>query len=73
MTETRDYQDWHHRYNDPNSSLSWRLQRVRRHIEDALDQRVGGIRLLSVCSGDGRDVLGVLAERRDADWWRPCC
>ncbi|GAA1430383.1 hypothetical protein GCM10009616_14810 [Microlunatus lacustris] len=67
MTETRDYQDWHRRYDDPNSGLSWRLQGVRRHVEDALDQRAGGVRLVSVCSGDGRDVLGVLARRSDAD------
>lgn len=67
VTETRDYQDWHHRYDDPSSGLSWRLQGVRRHLRDALDQRAGVVRLLSVCSGDGRDVLGVLAERGDAD------
>ncbi len=66
MTETRDYRDWHHRYDDPNSSLSWRLQRVRRYVDDALDRLSVGVRLLSVCSGDGRDVLGVLAERGDA-------
>jgi len=32
MSGTRDYQDWHRRYDDPGSSLSWRLQRVRRHM-----------------------------------------
>ncbi len=67
MAETRDYQDWHQRYDDPNSSLSWRLQRVRRYVDDALNRLPAGVRLLSVCSGDGRDVLGVLAERGDAD------
>jgi len=67
MTGTRDYQDWHRRYDDPNSGLSWRLQSVRRHVEDGLDRRPGDVRLLSVCSGDGRDVLGVLAGRADAD------
>jgi hypothetical protein len=67
MAETRDYQDWHQSYDDPDSSLSWRLQRVRRYVHDALDRLPGDVRLLSVCSGDGRDVLGVLAQRGDAD------
>ena len=64
---TRDYQDWHRRYDDPRSGLSWRLRRVRRHLHGALDERAGDRRVLSVCAGDGRDVLGVLAERADAD------
>lgn len=67
MGETRDYQDWHRRYDDPGSGLSWRLERVRQHIGDALDGRAGPARVLSVCAGDGRDLLGVLAERDDAD------
>lgn len=46
--------------------MSWRLQRVRQHLGDALDGHAGATRVLSVCAGDGRDLLGVLAERRDA-------
>lgn len=65
--ETRDYQDWHRRYDDPASSLSWRLGRVRAHLSDALDSRSGPIGVLSVCAGDGRDLLGVLAGRADAE------
>lgn len=67
MSGTRDYLDWHRRYDDPGSSLSWRLERVRHHIGSALDDHPGPTRVLSVCSGDGRDLLPVLAERRDAD------
>lgn len=63
----RDYQDWHQRYDDPRSGLSWRLERVRHHINEVLDGRPGPLRVLSVCSGDGRDLLGVLAKRPDAD------
>lgn len=61
VSETRDYQDWHRRYNDPSSGMSWRLERVRQHIGDALDGYRSAIRVLSVCAGDGRDLLGVTA------------
>jgi len=67
MSGTRDYQNWHRRYDDPGSSLSWRLQRVRQHIDDALDRHPGETRVLSLCSGDGRDLLRLLAKRMDAD------
>ncbi len=66
MSETRDYQEWHHRYDDPQSALSWRLQLVRRSIDDALNRYRGSVRLISICAGDGRDVIGVLTERTDA-------
>ncbi len=66
MNELRDYREWHRAYDDPNSSLSWRLRTVRGFIEQALDRHPGPIRVLSACAGDGRDVLGVLANRSDA-------
>lgn len=66
MGDTRDYQDWHRRYDDPGSGLTWRLERVRHHVGDALDRCPGEVHVLSVCSGDGRDLLGVLAGRPDA-------
>lgn len=66
MNGTRDYQDWHGRYDDQRSSLFWRLQQVRQHIHDALERYPGEVRVLSVCSGDGRDLLGVLSARGDA-------
>jgi len=62
----RDYERWHARYDDPGSDLSWRLGVVRGHLRDALDGRPGPVRALSLCAGDGRDLLGVLAERDDA-------
>lgn len=62
----RDYERWHERYDDPGSDLSWRLGVVRAHIRDALDAREGPVRALSLCAGDGRDLLGVLAGRDDA-------
>ena len=64
---TRDYQAWHDGYDDPESGLPWRLQKVQSYITEQLDNRPGHLRVLSACAGDGRDILGVLAARADAD------
>lgn len=59
---------WHDKYDDPESSLSRRLVAVQRRLQNALDQaEEGPIRLISLCAGQGRDVMGVLTEhpRRD--------
>jgi hypothetical protein len=63
----RDYERWHEQYDDPASPLSWRLGTVRAAIHADLDRRSGPVRVLSICSGDGRDLLGVLCDRPDAD------
>lgn len=63
----RDYLDWHRDYDDPESPLSRRLEMVRQHLRSELDARTGPVRIVSVCAGDGRDVLGVLEERADAE------
>lgn len=64
----RDYLAWHHAYDDPASALSKRLRCVQREVGAALDRTAPApMRLLSVCSGDGRDVLDVLADRSDAE------
>jgi len=63
----RDYEQWHRRYDDPASDLSWRLRTVQGYIRQALDRYPGPIRILSCCSGDGRDVLEVLAQLTDAE------
>jgi len=56
-----DWAAWHRAYEDPGSSISKRLELVRRAIGAALDVMTeGSIRLLSICAGDGRDVIGVL-------------
>ena len=57
----KDWLNWHEAYDDPSSSLSVRLRLVRQHLSDALDLAPPGpIRLISLCAGQGRDVLGVL-------------
>ncbi len=67
MADLRDYRAWHEDYDDPESGLTWRLGVVRSHIRAALDAKPGPARVLSACAGDGRDIIGVLAERLDAD------
>ncbi len=58
---SRDWRTWHGDYDDPTSSLSRRLEVVRGQLRLVLAGASGGIRLLSLCAGDGRDTLPVLA------------
>jgi hypothetical protein len=64
-----DWVEWHtSAYDDPSSALSARLRRVRWHLSRAIDQAPAGpLRLVSLCAGQGRDVLSVLPghPRRD--------
>ena len=63
-----DWTAWHDRYSNPNSTMSRRLAMVQRLIDRHLDRTSPRpVRVLSVCAGDGRDILGVLADRDDAD------
>jgi hypothetical protein len=60
-----DWSAWHDDYDDPSSALSRRLRVVqdliRRWLADrATDQR----HALSLCAGQGRDLLPVLADVR---------
>jgi hypothetical protein len=59
---SRDWHAWHEQYADPASSLSRRLEVVRTHLRALLSDADGPVRLASMCSGDGRDTLPVLAE-----------
>jgi len=64
----RDWVEWHRDYDDPGSLLSRRLELVQRHLRAEFDRApAGDIRLISLCAGQGRDVIGVLAghPRRD--------
>lgn len=57
----KDWVAWHRAYDDPASSLSLRLERVRAHLARAIDQAPPGlVKLVSLCAGQGRDVLSVL-------------
>jgi len=64
----RDWVEWHQEYDDPGSLLSRRLELVQGHLRAELDRvPAGDIRLISLCAGQGRDVIGVLTghPRRD--------
>jgi putative methyltransferase len=64
----RDWVEWHRDYDDPGSLLSRRGELVRGHLRAELERApAGDIWLISLCAGQGRDVIGVLAghPRRD--------
>lgn len=67
--ELRDWKQWFEAYDDPGSPLAGRLAVVRRGIRRALQEAPAGtIRILSLCAGEGRDLIPVLADHpRRAD------
>ncbi len=61
-----DWVAWHAAYGDPGSSLPRRLAVVRSEIGRWLDETAPRpVTVLSLCAGDGRDLLGALAGRAD--------
>jgi hypothetical protein len=63
---TRDYVRWHEQYDSPGSALARRLDVVQHDLSRALTEAPadadGTRRLISMCAGEGRDVLPVLAD-----------
>src|SRR5689334_5580303 len=65
---TTDWSAWHDAYARPGSGLGERLIAVRNHIDALLSATAPEpVRVVSACAGDGRDLLGVLAGRSDAE------
>lgn len=63
-----DWNAWHDQYDTADSRLARRLHTVREQIRHALDEApTGPLNVISLCAGDGRDILHVLADhpRRD--------
>ena len=60
MTGT-DWVAWHRQY-DAEGPLSRRLESVRGHISRVLEAGPSPVTVLSLCSGDGRDVVGAAAQ-----------
>ena len=59
---SRDWRAWHADY-DADTPLAQRLVIVQRAIAHALDASpLGLINVVSMCAGEGRDLLGVLRE-----------
>jgi hypothetical protein len=64
----RDWVAWHKAYGDPASGLSARLRCVQRHLSRAIDRvEAGPVRLVSLCAGQGHDVIGVLPAHPRGD------
>lgn len=66
---THDWHEWHQAYDHEGSPLARRLAVVQQCIAAALDAAPPGpIRIVSMCAGEGRDLLGVLEHHpRRAD------
>ena len=60
----RDWAEWHRGYDDPESRLSRRLLVVQRYLREAIDGRSGPMQIISMCAGEGRDIIPVLADHR---------
>ncbi len=67
---SQDWHAWHDEYDVPGSLLARRLAVVQTRIRAALGRcPPGPLRVISICAGQGRDLLGVLATHprgRDA-------
>ncbi|PSL56597.1 methyltransferase family protein [Saccharothrix carnea] len=58
-----DWHGWHADYDRPDSVLALRLRAVRARVRAAVeDSPPGPLRVLSLCAGQGRDLLEVLAD-----------
>lgn len=59
---TSHWVQWHEGYEQPGSTQARRLQAVVDLLQDVLSSAPAGpVRVLSLCSGDGRDLAGALA------------
>jgi hypothetical protein len=61
-----DWLSWHRDYDDPDSSVSHRLVEVHARLDSVLAAAATSstepVRLLSLCSGDARDTVPVVAS-----------
>jgi hypothetical protein len=57
-----DWWEWHLQYDEPGSPLRLRTEVVHHHIRAFLDScRPGPVRIVSICAGQGRELLPVVA------------
>lgn len=58
-----DWRIWHDQYDRPDSWMAHRLEAVQTQIRAVLDSSpTGPLRVISLCAGQGRDLLEVLAD-----------
>jgi hypothetical protein len=63
MIDQTDWADWHRKYENPAHPLSERLSMIQERIHTFLDgDERSEIRVISICAGEGRDLLEVLAS-----------
>ena len=68
MSSSEHWVSWHEPYDDPDSPLSRRLRCVQGFVAGWLDGRSPTqTRVVSVCAGQGHDLLDVLTGRDDVD------
>jgi hypothetical protein len=59
----RDYRAWHNDYDVPGSAIAQRLRVVQQRLNERLTAAPPGrLQLISMCAGQGRDVIPVLAS-----------
>ena len=64
IDEPKDWVAWHESYADPQSPLSRRLRVVQEQVHRWLDDTAPRpVRILSLCAGEGRDLVEVLRAR----------
>jgi SAM-dependent methyltransferase len=67
-TRITDWNNWHDEYDEPNSELAARMHAVRKFVAQVVESCPSGpVTVLSICAGQGREVIGALADhpRRD--------
>jgi hypothetical protein len=63
MSTGRDWAAWHEAYDNPDAPLTQRLLAVQARINEALDRAPRGpLPAISICAGQGRDLIGALRE-----------
>jgi hypothetical protein len=68
ITEQRDWHGWHTDYEDATSDLSRRLTVVQAEIRKVLpDAPTAEFNVVSICAGQGHDIIGVLSDYPHAD------
>ncbi|HEY4227687.1 MAG TPA: class I SAM-dependent methyltransferase [Candidatus Limnocylindrales bacterium] len=64
----RDWIEWHRGYEDATTQLARRLAIVQERVAQAIEERgTARIRVLSMCSGEGRDLIEPVARLGAAD------